>query len=37
MQAGLTNAMPPGSANFMDPADRATIVKWYEAARAPGA
>jgi len=33
LQAGLTNAMPPGSANFMDPADRAAIVKWYEAAK----
>jgi len=32
MQAGLTNAMPPGSANFMDPADRAVIVAWYKAA-----
>ncbi|GKY89432.1 urate hydroxylase PuuD [Sinisalibacter aestuarii] len=32
LQAGLTNAMPPPSASFMEPADRASIVAWYLAA-----
>ncbi len=34
IQAGVTHAMPPGSYNYMDPADRAKIVAWYKAAKA---
>ncbi len=32
--AGLTDAMPPGSANFMEPEARATIRNWYREAKA---
>ncbi|MBZ4021620.1 cysteine desulfurase [Rhodobacter sp. TJ_12] len=32
--AGLTDAMPPGSANFMEPEDRAAIRDWFRAAQA---
>ncbi|SNS89709.1 urate hydroxylase PuuD [Tropicimonas sediminicola] len=31
LQSGVTRAMPPGRASFMEPADRATVVRWYEA------
>lgn len=31
--AGLTNAMPPGAANFMEPEARASLRAWYEAGR----
>ncbi|MFV0360779.1 urate hydroxylase PuuD [Tropicimonas sp.] len=33
LQAGVTHAMPPGSANFMDAGDRAVLVEWYRNAR----
>ncbi|WP_116134280.1 urate hydroxylase PuuD [Tropicimonas sp. IMCC34043] len=32
LQAGVTHAMPPGSANMMEPADRMVLVAWYRAA-----
>ena len=32
LQAGLTHAMPPPSASFMEPEDRAAIVAWYRDA-----
>ena len=32
--AGLTRAMPPGAANFMDEASRAAIRDWYRAGAA---
>ncbi|MCB1337819.1 MAG: urate hydroxylase PuuD [Maritimibacter sp.] len=32
LQAGLTKAMPPPSASFLEPAERAAIVAWYRAA-----
>ena len=32
LQAGVTHAMPPGVANFMEPEDRASLVRWYRAA-----
>jgi uncharacterized membrane protein len=31
VQAGLTHAMPPANASFMEPAERARIVAWYRA------
>ena len=34
IQAGVTHAMPPGSYNYMDPADRAKIVAWFRAGEA---
>ncbi|MFD2175726.1 urate hydroxylase PuuD [Rhodobacter lacus] len=33
--AGLTDAMPPGAANFMEPAARAAIRDWFRAAEHP--
>ena len=32
VQAGLTHAMPPANVSFMEPAERAKIVRWYRAA-----
>ncbi len=32
LQAGVTNAMPPGAYNYMTDEDRALIVAWYRAA-----
>ncbi len=32
LQAGLSHAMPPGNLSFMEPAERAAIVRWYRAA-----
>ncbi|MDV7143711.1 urate hydroxylase PuuD [Tropicimonas sp. TH_r6] len=32
LQAGVTHAMPPGVANYMEAADRAALVRWYRAA-----
>ncbi len=32
LQAGRSHAMPPGNVTGMDPAERAAIVRWYEAA-----
>ncbi len=31
LHSGLTDAMPPPSANYMEPEDRAAIVAWYRA------
>ena len=33
LQAGLSHAMPPPSASFLEAADRATLVAWYRAGR----
>ncbi|NDR58018.1 urate hydroxylase PuuD [Aliiruegeria sabulilitoris] len=33
LQAGVTHAMPPGVANYMEAADRAALVRWYRGAR----
>ena len=30
-QAGLTRAMPPANASFMEPEERAAIVLWFQA------
>ncbi|MEO8243680.1 MAG: urate hydroxylase PuuD, partial [bacterium] len=32
LQAGITHAMPPANLSFIEPAERAAIVKWYLAA-----
>ncbi|MGL4310761.1 MAG: urate hydroxylase PuuD [Paracoccaceae bacterium] len=32
LQAGLTDAMPPGNLSFIEPQERAAIVRWYRAA-----
>jgi len=32
IQAGRSRAMPPGNVTFMEPAERAMIVAWYEGA-----
>ncbi|OWU86361.1 cysteine desulfurase [Oceanicola sp. 22II-s10i] len=32
LQAGLGHAMPPANLSFIEPAERAKIVAWYEAA-----
>lgn len=32
VQSGVTNAMPPANVSFMEPEERARIVKWYRAA-----
>ncbi len=34
LQAGVSHAMPPPSASFIEPADRATIAAWYRAGAA---
>ena len=31
IQAGVTNAMPPANASFMEPDERRAIVEWYRA------
>ncbi|WP_295536142.1 urate hydroxylase PuuD [uncultured Thioclava sp.] len=31
LQAGLSDAMPPGNLSFMEPQERAAIRKWYRA------
>ena len=36
LQAGLTHAMPPANLSFIEPAERAAIVKWYEGANGAG-
>lgn len=37
LQAGLTHAMPPANLSFMEPAERAIIVRWFRGAGlAPG-
>ena len=32
LQAGVTNAMPPPSASYLEPEDRAVLVTWYRNA-----
>ena len=32
IQAGVTNAMPPANVSYMEPEERAAIVRWYRAA-----
>jgi uncharacterized membrane protein len=34
LQAGASHAMPPGNRTWMEPEERAAIVRWYRAARA---
>ena len=34
MQAGVTHAMPPGNLSYMEPEERAAIVKWFRGAGA---
>ncbi|ULB11398.1 urate hydroxylase PuuD [Cereibacter azotoformans] len=31
LQSGITHAMPPGNLSFMEPEERATIVRWYRS------
>jgi len=33
IQAGVSHAMPPPSASYIEPADRAVLVAWYNAAQ----
>jgi len=33
LQAGVSHAMPPANITYMEPEDRAAIVRWYRAAR----
>jgi uncharacterized membrane protein len=33
LHAGASHAMPPGNLTWMEPDERATIVRWYRAAR----
>ncbi|MEY8829463.1 urate hydroxylase PuuD [Sedimentitalea sp. XS_ASV28] len=33
LQAGVSHAMPPANVTFMEPEDRAAIVKWYRTAQ----
>lgn len=33
LQSGLTDAMPPANATWMEPEERAAIVRWYRAAQ----
>lgn len=32
LQAGLTNAMPPGNVSFIEPEERATLRAWFDSA-----
>ena len=32
LQSGYTHAMPPGNLSYMEPEERAQIVKWFRAA-----
>ena len=36
MQAGITHAMPPANLSFIEPEERAAIVKWFRAAGLSG-
>ena len=36
LQAGISHAMPPGNLSFIEPAERAAIVKWYRGAGTAG-
>ncbi len=33
LQSGITHAMPPANITFMEPEDRAAIVRWFRAAQ----
>lgn len=33
LQAGLSHAMPPANASWMEPEERAAIIRWFRAAR----
>lgn len=35
LQAGVTHAMPPGNLSFMEPGERAAIVRWFRAVDDP--
>jgi uncharacterized membrane protein len=36
LQAGLTHAMPPANLSYIEPAERAAIVRWFRAAGTAG-
>ena len=36
LQAGVSHAMPPGNLSYMEPEERAQIVRWYRGAGAGG-
>jgi len=36
LQAGLSHAMPPANVSYMEPGERAKIVRWYRAATGQG-
>jgi uncharacterized membrane protein len=36
LQAGLTHAMPPANLSYMEPEERAAIVRWFRAAGTSG-
>jgi len=36
LQAGVTDAMPPGNLTYIAPEERAAIIAWYRAATVPG-
>ncbi len=36
MQAGVSHAMPPGNLSYMEPAERAEIVRWFRGAGVTG-
>ena len=36
LQAGLTHAMPPANLSYMEPEERAAIVRWYQGAGRSG-
>jgi uncharacterized membrane protein len=36
MQAGITHAMPPANLSFIEPQERAAIVKWFRSAGVSG-
>ncbi|MBT8410057.1 MAG: cysteine desulfurase, partial [Alphaproteobacteria bacterium] len=36
LQAGVSHAMPPGNVTWMEPSERAQIVRWYRSARQGG-
>ncbi len=35
LQAGVSHAMPPGNLTYMEPQERAAIVRWFRAAHQP--
>jgi len=36
LQSGLSHAMPPGNLSYMEPAERAAIVRWFTEAGREG-